>query len=170
MTLRRALRDLLAPAPDPRRAFPEAGELGPEVLARVREALETVVTFRSATEVRVVELRRRLPELDGQRKRIAAAELELLRGRLRAADLEVERLTVAEQRLAEQLDAVLARGRTLELRQSAAEARVRINEMLAGISETIAGLAPGLADAEEQAEALEARADAIERVLADDEL
>ena len=170
MTLRRALRHLLAPAPDPRRAFQEAGDLGPEVLASVREALDRTLSFRSVAEARVVELRQRLPELDGRRKRIAAAELELLRGRLRAADLEVERLRVAEQRLAEQLDAVLARGRTLELRQSAAEARVRINEMLAGISDTIAGLGPGLAEAEEQAEALEARADAIERLLGADEL
>jgi hypothetical protein len=168
VTLRRALRDLLAPAPDPRHVYRDAGEVRPELLARVREALEDVGAVRAGAGARIVELRRRLQELDGQRRRVAAAEIDLLEGRLRAADLEVERLTLVEQRLAEQLDAVIARERALELRQTAAEARVRINETLAGLSGTIGALAPGLAEAEERAEALEARAEAIERLIADE--
>jgi len=70
-----------------------------------------------------------------------------------------------ERRLRERLDVLAARERTLAERRSAAEAQVRVGEALAGISDEIAALGPDLARAEEEAEALEARAAAIARLL-----
>jgi phage shock protein A len=173
----------MAPAPDPRKAYPDAASLEPQLLGTVRTALANIASSRQDLEARTAHLRQRLPELEDEarralragrrdvarhtleRRQIAAGELALLDEQLREAHLEADRLTVAEQQLAARIDAILARERMIEARQSVAEIQVRVGETLAGISVELAGLAPELAEAEEHAEALEARAAAIDRML-----
>jgi phage shock protein A len=179
----RLLRQFTAPAPDPREAYRDAGSLEPELLVRVRTALEGVASSRDRLDTRTTAIRVRLPQLDEQarkalatgrddvarhalaRRRIAEAELASLERQLGRADLELERLGLVEQRLAARIDAFVARGRVLEARQSAAEVQVRVNEALAGISDELAGLGPDFAEVEERTEELEARAAAIDRLL-----
>jgi len=145
--------------------------------------LANIASSRHELEARTAELRCHLPELEAkarcalragrqdvarhalERRQIAAGELALLNEQLREADLEATRLAAAEQQLAARIDAILARERMIEARQSVAEIQVRVGEALAGISGELAGLAPELAQAEEHAEALEARAAAIDRML-----
>jgi phage shock protein A len=181
--LGRFLSEFMAPAPDPRERCRDAASLEPELLGTIRAALANIASSRDELEARTAELGRRLPELEDQarcalqdgredvarlaleRRRIAAAELALLDDQLRAAHLEAARLAAVEQQFAARIDAVLARERMLETRQSVAAIQVRVGEALAGISVELAGLAPDLAQAEEHAEALEARAAAIDRML-----
>jgi phage shock protein A len=126
--VRRLLRLLLAPAPDPRRA-PLVSV--PALLDGVRASLAAGIAAAG-----------------DERERALLEEL------LRTADREAERL-----------HRVLARVRLLETRRESAEAQVRVGEALAGISEEIGGLGPDLARGEEQAEELEARAEALARLL-----
>jgi phage shock protein A len=154
------------------------------LLTGIRAALDRIASSRAQLEARTGELRERVAMLDSraeesiaggrpdlarhtlERRRIATAELVLLEERLQAADLEAARLELVDRRLAAQIEAVLTHEATVEARQQAAAARVQINETLAGISDGIATLRPGLLEAEEEAEALEARAEALERLLA----
>jgi len=80
---------------------------------------------------------------------------------LAESGVESERLRAVERRL----EAILSRRRVLEARQNAAALQVRVGEALAGISDELAALRPDLVEAEERAEALEARAAAIDRLL-----
>jgi len=80
---------------------------------------------------------------------------------LAESEVESERLRAVERRL----EAILSRRRMLEARQNAAALQVRVGEALAGISDELAALRPDLVEAEERAEALEARAAAIDRLL-----
>jgi phage shock protein A len=183
MRLGRLLREFTAPAPDPRGAYRDADALGPELLDRVRAALDGVAASRGQLEARADAVRERLPQLDEHarqalragrqdvarqalaRRQIAEAELALLERQLGEADAEAGRLALVEQQVAARIDALAARERVLEARQSAAEAQVRVNEALAGISDRLAGLGPDLAQVEERTEEVEARAAAIDRLL-----
>jgi len=183
MGLGRLLSEFMAPAPDPRTAYPDAASLEPQLLGTIRTALANIASSRQDLEARTAHLRQRLPELEDEarralrvgrrdlarhtleRRQIVAGELALLDGQLREAHLEAARLTAVEQQLAARIDAILARERMIEARQSVAEIQVRVGETLAGISVDLTALAPELARAEEHAEALEARAVAIDRML-----
>jgi hypothetical protein len=155
--LRRAIRELLAPAPDPRRGHPvPSGHDLEQLLEGVRSALVLAAAGRTRLDAKANELRRRLP---------GSAELELLESQLHAADLQVDRLERLDASLTARLEAFAARGQMLELRLSAAEARVTIGEALAGLSGELGAFDPHLAEAEDRAEAMEARAEAIESLL-----
>jgi phage shock protein A len=156
MALRRVLRELLAPAPDPRQACRAGAEHDPErLLGSIRDAYESVAAARAHLEARAAELRERRPE---------SLELELLERQLRAADVQAERLAEVNERLTARLEAFGAREQMLALRQSAARAHVLITEVLAGITDE-PDVAPDLTRAEVEAETMEARADAIEQML-----
>src|SRR3954463_16090546 len=118
MGLSRLLAEFMAPAPDPRKGYPDAASLEPELLGAIRTALANVASSQRELEARTAQLRRRLPELEEEarralragrrelarhaleRRQIAAGELELLDQQLREAHLEAERLTAVEQQLA----------------------------------------------------------------------
>ena len=174
----------MASAEDPRRAFPDAQHLQVELLGDVRAALARIAASRSELAARVAESRERLPWLDGQARQslcagreelarqaltlreVAAAELAALERQLLELDAEEQRLSLVEQRLATLAASQRARERLVSARYSAAEARVRVNEALAGVSHEIGGLTPALEDAEWQAEGMEARAAAIDSLVA----
>jgi len=183
MGLERFLRTFMSPAPDPRQAYRDAGRLEPELLESIRAALDGIASSRRQLATRTAQLRLRLPALEDEarralaagrkdlarrvleRRQITTAELTVVERQLQEADAEAERLALVEQQLSARIESLLARERMLEARQSAAQAQVRVGEALAGISEGIGALDPDLARAEEQAEELEARAAAIDRLL-----
>jgi phage shock protein A len=183
MTLRRLLRDFMAPAPDPRASH---GRSQASLLQDLRAALAAVTAARNQLAGRTTQLHERLRALEAEarkalvdgredlarrtleRRRIAAAELELLERQLDAAEREAERLALTEQRLTLRVETLRAQERMLEARESAAAIEVRVGEALAGISTDVADFAPELTRAEQRAEELEARAAAIDELLHND--
>jgi len=111
------LRRFLAPAEDPRRAFPDPVESLDDVraeLGRVREAQERLATL-------ALELRRRRAELEGRARRalaagdregareivslheLAVAELEAVTAQLAELEAAMQQLTLDEERLSAEL-------------------------------------------------------------------
>jgi phage shock protein A len=152
------------------------------MLGGVRDALERIAESRDQLAVRIEQLRGRFDGLDSEareavadgrrdlarhilaRRQIVASELELLEGQHRATDDEVQRLTLVEQQLAVRIDVLTMRRRTIEARHGAAAIRVRVGEALAGLSdEAVPSVVGG---AERRVEELEARAAALDELLA----
>jgi phage shock protein A len=180
MQLGRLVQAILAPAPDPRPMERTGGNLRPQLLGGVRDALERLEESRDQLGTRIIELRARLEDLEAEarealaggsrdvarhllaRRQIVASELELLERQLRATDDEVQRLALVEQQLSARIDVLTSRQRLIEARQGAAVIQVRVGEALAGLSDDI-GEGPALP--ERRAEELEARAAALEELL-----
>jgi len=178
----RFLRRLLAPAEDPRQRFPDAVDRHVELLADLRAALRRVRISLRQLEGRACELRKRTVELDAQaRAALAAGDRasalaavfldEMARSELGAVirqhnelEAEARRLTLGEQRLATLLDTHLARERLTHIRHGAAVTGVRIAEALAGLSDELGR--PNLLDVETKIGELEARAAAIDELVA----
>jgi len=79
---------------------------------------------------------------------------------------EEQRLSLVEQRLAAQLEAFNLRRETIAARYSAVEAQVRIQEALSGLSGDFGDLGVALERAEATADRLQARAAAIDQLVA----
>ena len=130
MSLRRAIRTFMAPADDPRRAFPDARRGHVELLAEVRQAREQLAASRSRLD----------PE--------GARDLEQ----------KEQRLAALEARLAARIEGFRAQERLVSARYSAAEAEVRIGEALTGLTDDLDGLelaAAGLEQLEARAAAID---------------
>jgi phage shock protein A len=183
VTFRRLVRELLAPAPDPRPAHRRAESVEAGLLEDLRDALEVIAAGRSRLATRTAGLRDRVIGLEAdarqalaegredearrtlERRHAVAGELELLETQLQAAEREADRLAIVERELSARIEAASMQGRMLEARRSAAAIHVRIGEALAGISTEIDDFAPELARAEQRAEELEARAAALDQLL-----
>ena len=83
----------------------------------------------------------------------------------REVEQEEGRLSIMEQRLAMQIEAFHAQLEVIAARYSAAEAQVRMQEVLTGISEELADLGTALQQAEEKTEHMQARASAIAQLV-----
>jgi phage shock protein A len=106
-----------------------------------------------------------LARLALQRRQVAWMELETLESQLHEVEQEEQRLSLLEQRLATQIEAFHARLEVIAARYSAAEAQVRMNEVLTGISQELADLGTALQQAEEKTEHMQARASAIDQLV-----
>jgi phage shock protein A len=177
------LRRLTEPAEDPRLAFPEARELRVELLDDLRSARARLRDAHDRLAERVAELGRRQGELEelarqalaggdeaGARatislRQLTGSQLVLATSQLGELEAAIQRLSVDEQRLATRIEAYAAQERLVGARRDVADARVRVAEALAGLGEEHEP--PSLADAESRVVELEARAEAIESLLAD---
>jgi len=111
------------------------------------------------------EDREDLARLRLQRRQLAQVQLQSLNNQLLEIEREEHRLSLAEQRLSDQLAAFYTRQELLAARYSAAEAQVHIGEALAGVSEELADLSQAMAAAEQKSAQMEARAAAIDRLV-----
>ncbi len=173
----------LAPAEDPRQGFAFAYQSQRELLAKVQESLLAIRASGQRLEARAAEARELLPKLEDQaRAAVVSGREELARLALRhrhttlsqlalleAQGREIEReeagLSLIEQRLATQIESFYARQEVIAARFSAAEAQVRINEALTGVSQELSDLGLALEEAEASAEAMKARALAIDELV-----
>ena len=164
--LQRFLRRFLAPAEDPRRAFPAATALRAELLDGLREPLGRLREAHERLAARSAELRVRQAELPaGQLREVVAAELAAVTAQIDELDGTARRLMLDGQRLAVRIAAQTAQEQLVGARYDAAGARVRIAEALAGLDDTFR--CAELGDAEARVAELEARAEAIDSLLAD---
>jgi phage shock protein A len=176
---------LMSPAEDPRQTYESTFDKQRALLNHVRKALAEVAKAKSRLEEKASTTRAKLPELetlarqallDGredlarlrlQRRRLAQIQLKSLNQQLLEIEREEHRLSLAEQRLTDQLAAFQTRQELLAARYSAAEAQVHIGEALTGVSEELAGLNQAMAAAEQKSAQMEARAAAIDRLVDD---
>jgi phage shock protein A len=83
-----------------------------------------------------------------------------------ALQAEEEKLTLASQRLQAKVDAFRTRKETIKATYSAAEAQTKIGEAFSGISEEMGDVGLAVQRAEDKTQALQARAGAIDELLA----
>lgn len=173
----------LAPAPDPRVTHQTAHQKQRALLNQVTRAGQEVTAAKLRLQATAEQVRQKLPAMEEQardelragneamarlalqRRQVVAHELDTLERQLREVENEESALAVIEQRLAGQIEAFAARQEVIKARYSAAEAQVRINEAMTGVSQDFADLAATLQRAEQTTEDMQARANAIDRLV-----
>ena len=176
------VKSLFASAPDPRES--ENAHAGhEELLARIAAARSRVQAVQDQLEHGVASCRREAATLLDEARRLVesgrddAARVVLHRrqavlGRVRVLDEQLEQVVLEDQALAsatERLESEIAiRSARHDLsvaRYDAAEARARVTETLTDVSDEFSDLLVGLRDADERAECMEARADALDELV-----
>ena len=178
----------LAPAPDPRVTHKTTHQRQRALLDQVAAAGRDVEVAKKRLEAAADGVRAKLPAMADQAReelragREATARLALQRRQVVMNELatlerqlaEVERegiaLALVEQRLSGQIEAFSARQQVIRARFSAAEAQVRINEAMTGVTNDLADLTATLRHAERTTEEMQARATAIDRLVAEGDL
>jgi phage shock protein A len=181
--LKRSVDVLFTPPPDPRKEYLDVHQRQRALLAQVRQALTQLERMQAVLQARADAagatvdrlLREAWAHLQAgrddlarrslQRRQTLLEEMHGVAGQLGEVDQEVGRLTLVEQRLASRMEALQTRQAMIEARYSAAEAQVKIQEALAGVSDDLRGLGLDLELAEAQTGRLQARAQAIDRLV-----
>jgi phage shock protein A len=174
---------LLAPAPDPRVVYADAGERQQQLLTAVRHALTDLKEAHHRLTTRTTLIEAQLPRFDDQarqalrsgredlarlavqRGQSALGALKELDSQARELESEENHLEIVEQRLTVQVEGMAARRQLLAARYNAAEAQVKIGEALTGISGELAELGCELERAERRTGQMQARAAAIEELV-----
>ncbi len=169
---------------DPRETLDYSYKQQVEMLTRVRRGVADVATSRKRVELQMNSLEKEINRRDIQardalgkgREDLARAALQN-KGQLQTqyADLEgqfanlqeqEEKLTLASQRLDAKVQAFRTRKETIKATYTAAEAQTRINEAFSGISEEMGDIGLAIQRAEDKTAQMQARAGAIDELLA----
>jgi len=169
---------------DPRETLDYSYKQQVEMLTRVRRGVADVATSRKRVELQMNSLQKEINRRDTQardalgkgREDLARAALQN-KGQLQTqySDLETqfatlqeqeEKLTLASQRLDAKVQAFRTRKETIKATYTAAEAQTRINEAFSGISEEMGDVGLAIQRAEDKTAQMQARAGAIDELLA----
>ena len=171
-------------AEDPRETLDYSYQRQLEMLQKVRRGVADVATSRKRLELQMQQMQQQSEKLEGQsRQALAAGREDLAREALtrrsgvtqQHADLsaqhaalqgEEEKLTLASQRLQAKVDAFRTRKETIKATYTAAEAQTKIGEAFSGISEEMGDVGLAVQRAEDKTQAMQARAGAIDELLA----
>ncbi len=171
-------------AEDPRETLDYSYQKQLEMLQKVRRGVADVATSRKRLELQMQQLQQQSDKLEGQaRQALAAGREDLAREALsrrsgvqqQVTDLqaqhsslraEEEKLTLAAQRLQAKVDAFRTRKETIKATYTAAEAQTRIGEAFSGISEEMGDVGLAMQRAEDKTAQMQARAGAIDELLA----
>jgi phage shock protein A len=179
--LSNALGSLMEPAEDPRRSEPDADPYQRQrlLLMQVHQALQDLETTRSRFMEQAATAWKQAQQLKDQagdalkagredlarsalrRRAIVVAEIASLDQHIAQIQTEEERLSLLEQNLRSQIESLHARQQIAAARQTAAGAQVRIGEALYGVSDELLDVALELDRHEQDANILQARANAI---------
>lgn len=175
---------LLERAEDPRETLDYAYQRQLEHLQNVKRGIVEVVASRRRLELQSARLRDNASKLDEQarqalamgreelarlalqRKQAALVQLQGLDQQIAGLEEQQEKLTATEQRLTAKVEAFRTQKEVIKAQYSAAEAQVRIGESLTGLSEEMADVGLAVDRAQEKTEALQARAGAIDELVA----
>ena len=176
------LRSLFASAPDPRES--ERAQGGHEdLLARISAARGRIRTVQSQLERGVASSQREVADLLDEARRLVEAgrddaarvvlhrrqtaleRLRLLDSQLARIVLEDHALASAGDRLEGEMALRTARQGVSAARYDAAEARAKVTEALTDVSDEFSDLLAELCAADERAESMEARADALDELV-----
>jgi phage shock protein A len=184
MIFRSKANRVLDKAEDPRETLDYSYQKQLELLQKVRRGVADVATSRKRIELQLQQLQAQADKLEDQgRKALAVGREDLAREALtrrsgvqqQMQDLqtqyialqgEEEKLTLASQRLQAKVDAFRTRKETIKATYTAAEAQTRIGEAFSGISEEMSDVGLAMQRAEERTQNLQARAGAIDELLA----
>src|ERR1700744_4350087 len=169
---------------DPRETLDYSYKQQVEMLTRVRRGVADVATSRKRVELQMTSLQKEIAKrttqaktaLEQGREDLARAALQA-RGQLEQQydDLQAqytqlqdqeEKLTLASQRLDAKVQAFRTRKETIKATYTAAEAQTRINEAFSGISEGMGDVGLAIQRAEDKTAQMQARAGAIDELLA----
>ena len=171
-------------AEDPRELLDYSYGKQLELLQKVRRGLADVATSRKRVETQAAQLDRSADTLQGQarqalaagredlarealaRRSAVASQVTDLQGQQAALQAEEEKLTLAAQRLQAKVDAFRVRKETIKAGYTAAEAQTRIGEAVSGISEEMGDVGMAMQRAQDRTEQLQARAGALDELLA----
>lgn len=171
-------------AEDPREVLDYSYERQLELLQKVRRGVADVATSRKRLELQGRQLQQSWSKLETQAREALAAgredlarealarraaiegQLEDLEGQHTQLDAEEQKLSLASQRLQAKVDAFRTRKETIKATYTAAEAQTKIGEAFAGISEEMGDVGVSLERAEQKALEMQARAGAIDELMA----
>ncbi len=171
-------------AEDPRETLDYSYQQQLEMLQKVRRGLADVATSRKRVELQVQQLGAQAEKLQQQAlTAMSAGREDLAREALvrrsatqqQMADLaqqqqslqaEQDKLSAASQRLQAKVEAFRVQKETIKARYTAAEAESRIGEAVSGISEEMSDVGLAMQRAEDKTAQLQARAGAIDELLA----
>ncbi|MDO5082054.1 MAG: PspA/IM30 family protein [Arachnia propionica] len=169
---------------DPRETLDYSYERQLDLLRKVRRGVADVATSRKRVELQAQKVNQEMERytltaqraLEANREDLAREALtrkQAMAGQL--ADLqtqhatlqgEEEKLVRASTRLQAKVDAFRTRKETIKATYSAAEAQTRINEAFTGISEEMSDVGLAIQRAEDKTFELQARASAVDELLA----
>jgi phage shock protein A len=188
LLLKKSTSLALAPAPDPRVMPLTSHQKQRALLDQVMKAGVEVTAAKERLRAAAEAVRAKLPAMEDQargefkaghesmarlalqRRQVVMAELATLERQLAEVEKEESALAMIEMRLSGQIEAFAARQEVIKARFSAAEAQVRINEAMTGVSQDFADLTAALHRAERTTEQMQARANAIDRLVKDGDL
>lgn len=171
-------------AEDPRETLDYSYQKQLELLQKVRRGVADVATSRKRLELQMQQLQQQSDKLDGQarqalsvgredlarealtRKAGLAQQVTDLQTQHAALQQEEEKLTTASQRLQAKVEAFRTKKETIKATYTAAEAQSKIGEAFSGISEEMSDVGLAVQRAEDKTQALQARAGAIDELIA----
>lgn len=171
-------------AEDPREVLDYSYQRQLELLSKVRRGVADVATSRKRVELQITQLEQQQAKLQTQaQKAIDMGREDLAREALtrksgltqQINDLQVqhanlqgeeEKLTLAQQRLQAKVEAFRTKKETIKATYTAAEAQTSINEALSGIGEEMGDVGLAIQRAEDKTASMQARAGAIDELLA----
>jgi len=171
-------------AEDPRETLDYSYQRQLELLANVRRGVADVATSRKRVELQVAQLQQQSDKLQDQAQKAIAMDREDLarealtrksglgsqitdlRGQLTQLQAEEEKLTRAQQQLQVKVESFRTRKETIKATYTAAEAQTRINEAMSGIGSELGDVGQAIARAEDRTAQMQARAGAIDELLA----
>jgi len=169
---------------DPRETLDYSYQRQLEMLQKVRRGVADVATSRKRVELQMKQIQQQSNKLEKQardalgagredlarealtRRSSAQTQLSDLQAQYASLQAEEEKLTVASQRLQSKVDAFRTRKETIKATYTAAEAQTRINEAFSGISEEMGDVGMAIQRAEDKTSQMQARAGAIDELLA----
>ena len=169
---------------DPRETLDYSYQRQLEMLQKVRRGVADVATSRKRVELQMNQIQQQSNKLEKQardalgagredlarealtRRSSAQSQLNDLQAQYASLQAEEEKLTVASQRLQAKVDSFRTRKETIKATYTAAEAQTRINEAFSGISEEMGDVGMAIQRAEDKTAQMQARAGAIDELLA----
>ncbi|HZB33749.1 MAG TPA: PspA/IM30 family protein [Streptosporangiaceae bacterium] len=169
---------------DPRETLDYSYQRQLEMLQQVRRGVADVATSRKRLELQINQKEREQQKLTDQaktalqkgredlarealsRRNAVESQLGELRQQFASLQGDEEKLTLASQRLQAKVDSFRTRKETLKATYTAAEAQTKINEAFSGISEEMGDVGLAIQRAEEKTQNMQARAGAIDELLA----
>ena len=155
-----------------------------ELLQKVRKGVADVATSRKRVELQINQLQQQSDKLTDQaqkalglgredlarealtRKSGLTTQLNDLQAQHAQLQAEEEKLVLASQRLQAKVEAFRTRKETIKATYTAAQAQTRITEAVSGISEEMGDIGLAIQRAEDKTAQLQARAGAIDELVA----
>ncbi|MCW2757269.1 MAG: PspA/IM30 family protein [Nocardioidaceae bacterium] len=171
-------------AEDPRETLDYSYQRQQEMLTKVRRGVADVATSRKRVEMQLAQLQKQQDKLTEQaqkaidlgredlarealtRKSGLTAQITDLQGQVAQLQGEEEKLVGASQQLQSKVEAFRTRKETLKATYTAAEAQTKVNEAFSGISTEMGDVGAAIQRAEDKTAQMQARAGAIDELLA----